>query len=219
MKKREIKGIIFDLDGTLLNTLEDIADCANETLSRCGEQGHEVEAYRYFVGNGLKVLVERIMPQESPENKIEQGIAAFQSIYEQGWCKKSHPYSGIEVMLRTLKNSGIKLAVLSNKPDAFTQKCVAHFFPDITFGAVAGKKDGVPAKPDPMMALKILDELKVSPSQGLFVGDSSVDMKTGTNAGMRIIGVDWGFRPKPELIAAGAKLIISSPGELIAHVL
>lgn len=218
MKNRHFKAIIFDLDGTLLNTLEDIADSANEALRQWGFPVHDVDDYRYFVGNGLQVLMQRILPEDSTPDEIQAGMKSFESEYERRWRIKTQPYPGIREMLRKLRHAELKLAILSNKPDDFTQKCVAHYFSDICFDSVSGKKAHLPAKPDPGSALQVLGHFDVTPCQSLFVGDSSVDMKTGVNAGMKTAGVDWGFRTKKELERAGAQVVVSTPEELINYV-
>lgn len=218
MKTKIIKAIIFDLDGTLVNSLEDIADSANEAITKLGAPSHPVEAYCYFVGDGLAKLMERAMPGGSPHSALQESIEAFRSIYNNRWSNKTRPYPGIMDMLKRFQQSAVNMAVLSNKPDNFTQKCVKLFFPKIHFNAVTGKKDDTPAKPDPLSTLKILDVLEVHPAQSVFVGDSSVDIETGVGAGMNTIGVDWGFRTKSELEEAGADLVISSPQELIHYV-
>ena len=218
MKKKNIEAIIFDLDGTLLNSLEDIAESANEVVKRFGAAPHSVEAYRYFVGDGLAMLMKRVMPDNSSSAVLVESIECFQSIYSERWYKKTKPYDGIMEMLELFQRSGIKMAILSNKPDTFTQKCVNLFFPKIKFSAVVGKKEDSPPKPDPYSTLKIIDALTVHPERSLFVGDSSIDIKTGIGAGMITVGVDWGFRTKIELEEAGAYHIISSPQELIHYV-
>lgn len=218
MKDEKNKAVIFDLDGTLLNTLKDIADSANEALDRYGLPPHPVDAYRYFVGDGVATLMKRVMPADSTDDVIVESIERFKSNYEQRWHNKTRPYPGIMDMLAYLQHSGVKMAILSNKPDNFTQKCVKLFFPKILFHVVSGKKDDVPPKPDPFSTLSIIDTLDVAPGRTLFVGDSSVDMKTGVAAGISAIGVDWGFRTKTELKQAGADRVVGSPEELINYV-
>lgn len=218
MKKKTIEALIFDLDGTLLNSLEDIADSANAVIERFGAAPHAVEKYRYFVGDGLAMLMKRAMPKNSSSTVLQESVDLFESIYNERWCKKTKPYDGIMEMLEAFQKTGLKMAILSNKPDSFTQKCVNLFFPEIRFSAVAGKKDDAPPKPDPYSTLKIIDALEAHPQQSLFVGDSCVDIKTGAGAGMITVGVDWGFRPKLELEEAGADIIISAPQELIHYV-
>ena len=219
MNSKTISAVIFDLDGTLLDTLEDIADSANETIRQFGLTPHPVESYRYFVGNGLQTLIERIMPQDSTADSLDRGVETFRSVYQRRWHEKTRPYPGIMEMLEALQRAGIKIAILSNKPDTFTQTCVRHFFPSINFHAVSGKKDDLPLKPDPQSTFSVLRTLSAVPQQSLFVGDSSVDIRTGIAAGMSTIGVAWGFRTEAELREAGAGLVISSPQDLVHHVI
>lgn len=218
MKNNKIKAIIFDLDGTLLNSLEDIADCANQTIVKFGAVPHPCEAYRYYVGNGLATLMQRVMPDQATSKDLESSVTIFEQIYNQRWSQKTRPYPGIIDMLETLQKLDVKIAILSNKPDDFTQKCVKYFFPTISFSSVAGKKDGVQPKPDPDSTLKMLGGLMTEARQSMFVGDSSVDIMTGINAGMTTVGVDWGFRTTIELKEAGADFIVSSPREIIHYV-
>ena len=218
MSREMIHGIIFDLDGTLLNTLEDIADSVNTVLRQCGESSHELERYRSFIGNGLKVLIQRAMPAQASEQSIERAMALFNTIYEQGWHKKTIVYPGIHEMLEKLQNDSFKMAILSNKPHQFTVKCVRHYFSESGFDAVVGKKDDYPAKPDPTSTLNILKSLDLAPHHTLFVGDSSVDILTGVKAGMKTAGVSWGFRTRSELEAAGAHFIANTPEELFRYV-
>ncbi len=219
MNSKTISAVIFDLDGTLLNTLADIADSANETIRQFGVEPHPVESYRLFVGNGLQTLIERIMPKNSTADTLERGVETFRAIYQRRWHEKTRPYPGIVEMLDSLQRAGIKIAILSNKPDTFTQTCVHHFFPSINFQAVSGKKDDVPLKPDPQSTFSMLRTLSVVPEQSMFVGDSAVDIRTGIGAGMSTIGVSWGFRTESELREAGAGLVVSSPEDLVHHVI
>lgn len=211
--------MIFDLDGTLLDTLEDLADAANATLARFGFPGHATAAYRYFVGEGLMTLIERILPET---NRSQQEIAAcmdtFLQLYGQSWDLRSRPYAGIMEMLQQLHQAGIKLGVLSNKPHAFTRLCVQRFFAADTFDFVYGQREGVPKKPDPAAAREIAALMQLDPQQILYVGDSGTDMQTGNGAGMLTMGVLWGFRERQELEQNKAGKIISHPSEIVNHV-
>lgn len=213
-----LKVIIFDLDGTLLDTLEDLAEACNLVLAEYGYPGHGIAEYKYFVGDGLRVLMERITPDHVSETDIEQCCRRFQHIYPQCWDKRSRPYEGIRAMLRELEQCGVQLAVLSNKPDHFTRTYIDKFFPEHHFAVVFGQREGVEKKPDPAGALEIARLLNVRPAECVYVGDTSVDMRTGKAAGMFTIGVLWGFRDIDELQQNNADLIIKRPMEIVEYV-
>lgn len=215
----DIRGVIFDLDGTLLDTLEDLADAANATLAHFGFPGHSAAAYRYFVGEGLLTLMERIVPEENrSQSEIAACMETFQQLYGKSWDLKSRPYAGIMEMLQQLRQSGLQLGVLSNKPHAFTRLCVQRFFAADTFDFVYGQREGVPKKPDPSGAKEIAALMNLLPQQMLYVGDTAIDMRTGNEAGMFTLGVLWGFRERQELMASKAGKIISHPSEVVTHV-
>ena len=213
------QALIFDLDGTLLDTLNDLAEAANQTLADFGLPVHPVEAYRTFVGDGLLTLIDRIIPRDrcAPED-LARYMARFQEIYIRNWDDTSRPYPGILEMLDQLRQSGLRMAVLSNKPHAFTQLCVDRFFAADLFEQVYGEREGVPKKPDPAGALAIAAEMGLSPEQILYVGDTATDMQTGRDAGMDTVGVLWGFRGRLELETHGAGLIVARPAEITAYV-
>jgi len=215
----DIRGVIFDLDGTLLDTLEDLADAANTTLAHFGLPGHTPDAYRYFVGEGLVTLIERIIPEASRSQvMVTDCIALFQQIYGQGWAQKSRPYEGVMEMLQQLRLAGLQLGVLSNKPHPFTQLCVQHFFPAKTFDFVYGQRENVPKKPDPAGALEIASLMDCFPQQIVYVGDTATDMKTGNRAGMSTVGVLWGFRTRQELLENKAAMIAAHPLEIVKYI-
>lgn len=213
------KGMIFDLDGTLLDTLRDLADAANDTLKHFGFPTHPVDKYRYFVGEGLQVLIQRIIPaSHTPtEEDIQEYMKTFADIYRQNWNAHSAPYEGILEMLKTLKGKGLKLAVLSNKPHAFTELCVQTFFPENSFTFVFGQREGVPKKPNPAGALELAEKMKLDVNEIVYVGDTATDMKTGNSAGMKTIGVEWGFRERTELENNNAWRIVSTPDEVVKY--
>ena len=216
----EIRGVIFDLDGTLLDTLEDLVNAANATLDRFGYPGHSSAAYRYFVGDGLKTLIERIVPEKNrSQTEIVACMDTFLQIYGQSWDRLSKPYSGVMEMLQQLQQAGLKLGVLSNKPHAFTSLCVNRYFAADTFDFVYGQREGMAKKPDPVGALEIAARMQLHPEQVLYVGDTATDMQTGQRAGMFTIGVLWGFRERQELEDNKAGKIISHPSEIVAHVI
>jgi len=213
------KGLIFDLDGTLLDTLKDLADAANASLDHFGFPVHSTDSYRYFVGEGLHTLVQRILPDSANENDVKKIMKKFAEIYTSNWNANSAPYPGIIDMLQALSEAGLQLAVLSNKPHKFTKICVDTFLPDSTFSYVYGKRDGVARKPDPVGALEIAEKMNLSVNEILYVGDTATDMKTGNSAGMKTIGVEWGFRERKELEANNAWKIASTPAEVVSYAL
>jgi len=209
------KSIIFDLDGTLLDTLEDLADSFNYALGQNGFAIHPVEAFRYFIGDGARKAVERSLPETARNNKtIEKVLATFKSWYNDHYNIKSAPYPGIVDTISELRKKDFKIAVLSNKLHDFTLNCVQHYFPD-TFDWVQGHMDEFPRKPDPASTKNILEILKISAGQTIFVGDTATDMNTAKNSGLVSVGVAWGFRGEQELKQAGAGSIICHPKEIL----
>lgn len=211
--------ILFDLDGTLLDTLEDLAFAGNQALEQCGYTVHPVEKYRYFVGDGLAALIDRITPSSAGEEEKKHCFELFRNIYSQCWHDRTRPYDGINALLASLKQAGRRLCILSNKPHDFTLLCVSHFFGEDLFELVLGQREGVAKKPHPAGALEIAQRLGVSPGSCLYVGDTRVDMETGKSAGMFTIGVLWGFRDGAELRENGADMLVETPDELAAAVL
>ncbi|MDR2574006.1 MAG: HAD family hydrolase [Desulfovibrio sp.] len=213
-----IRAFIFDLDGTLLNSLEDIADAANAALVAHGYATWPLEDYRHFVGNGLETLMRRSAPHDASDEAIASLLRAMKDNYAAGWRNKTHPYEGIPQMLTKLLEMRFPLAVLSNKAHCFTAIIVQHFFPAIPFVRVQGKPDGEKGKPDPALALAIASDMGVLPERTAFVGDSGVDMDTATAAGMLSMGVLWGLRSKDEMLRHGARLLLQYPLEIINYV-
>ncbi len=210
------KAVLFDLDGTLLDTLDDIADSANRVLATMAMPVHPLEAYRYFVGDGMMTLIERIVPAERKDPQtIAQVVDAFREDYGSNWQVKSRPYAGILPMLTGLVEKGLQLAVLSNKPQDFTQLCVERLLSDFSFQPVFGQREGVPKKPDPAGACEVAEMLQIAPEQFIYLGDTAIDMQTAKNAGMFAVGALWGFRSKEELLASGAEHLVSSPVDLL----
>jgi len=212
-------SIIFDLDGTLLDTLKDLAETGNDVLLRQGFSIHPIDDYRRFVGDGLAKLVERMLPQGVDEKTVTQSVQLFGDIYKERWQRNCCLYSGIGDMLAALTEKSIPVAVLSNKPHAFTLQFCERFFPENPFSVVLGQRDGFPKKPAPDGALEICSRLHCLPENCFFVGDSNVDMMTAKNSGMTAVGVAWGFRGVEELRAHGADFIINEPLELMQYVL
>lgn len=210
------RAAIFDLDGTLLDTLEDLADSANEALAAAHLPVHPVEAYRIFVGDGINMLVQRIIPPAKCDDEmVAHVLALYRAAYGRRWNHKTRPYAGIPETLHELSFQPLKLAVLSNKPQRFTEMCISHHLPGNPFQLVFGQRENVPRKPDPAAALEIARSFQVPPGEVLFFGDTKTDMDTATAAGMRAIGVSWGFRPVEELRDHGAETIIDHPADIL----
>jgi phosphoglycolate phosphatase len=231
-----IKLIIFDLDGTLLNTLEDLAHCTNYVLQQNGYPTHDLDAYKYFVGNGVEMLLHRALPKDITETAFAEILRQFMNYYELHKADKTAPYEGIIEILETLQKKGILLAVATNKPHELLPDLMQYYFPTIKWTVVFGNRKDIPIKPHPQIVYDILDACKgcfVSfvPSlcplwlkkllrrphtnQILYVGDTAVDMETAQNAGIKKVGVLWGFRTKEELLQANADYIMERPQELI----
>jgi phosphoglycolate phosphatase len=212
------EAVIFDLDGTLLDTLEDIANAANSSLARHGFPSHEADAYRYFIGDGVPKLMSRALPPEKRnDDLIADCVTAFRKEYGRTWNVNTRPYEGMPELLDALAVRKIKMAVLSNKPDDFTKRCVEAFLQAWSFEMILGLGHGVPHKPDPTGALEIAEHLDIAPAQILYLGDSAVDMKTAVKAGMFPIGALWGFRTLDELVENGARATIEQPMELLDY--
>jgi phosphoglycolate phosphatase len=207
---------IFDLDGTLLDTLDDLADSANEALTAAGLPAHPLEAYRSFIGDGINMLVQRIIPANRCDDEmVAHVLALYRAAYGRRWNSRTTPYAGIPEILHELSFKPVKLAVLSNKPQKFTELCITHHLPGNPFHLVYGQRDNVPRKPDPAGALEIARTFNLAPADFLFIGDSRTDMDTATAAGMRAIGVSWGFRPVEELRDHGAEMVVDHPAEIL----
>ena len=214
------QAAIFDMDGTLINSLEDLADSVNETLAHYGFPSHTLEEYRYFVGNGARKLIERTIPKDrvSDSDFVSEVLEYYNGCYERRLTNKTRPYDGILDMLERLKLKDIPLGVCTNKQQFAADEIVKTMFPVNMFGAVIGDQKGLPRKPDPTKVLKIAAQFNVKPESVAYFGDTSVDMETAHNAGFLSIGVTWGFRPKSELIESGAEILINQPSELWQYV-
>lgn len=210
------KLIIFDLDGTLLNTIDDLAASTNHALASCGYPQHDVEAYPNFVGNGINKLLERALPLASrSDEEVMRLRAHFQPYYDAHNAVFTRPYEGIEALLATLQSRGVMLAVASNKYHSATVELIRHYFPTINFVAVLGQREGIPHKPHPIIVEEIIAVAGVASSDVLYVGDSDVDMQTALAAGVESVGVSWGFRSAECLKEAGANHIIEQASDLI----
>lgn len=207
--------VIFDLDGTLLNTIADLAQSTNYALAELGYPTHKEDAYRLMVGNGINKLFERALPEgEKSEANVLRVRQKFVPYYDLHNADKSIPYPGISQLLACLQERGMQLAVASNKYQTAAEKLVAHYFPAIHFVAVFGQREGVPSKPDPTVVYDILKEAGTAPADTLYVGDSGVDMQTALNVGVTSCGVTWGFRPRTELEAFHPDYIVERAEEI-----
>jgi len=212
----KFQAIIFDLDGTLLNTLSDLGNTVNRVLTNHGFPTHKIDAYRFFVGDGARMLITRALPHQArDENIINACLKGFLEEYEQGSDIETELYPGISEMLDNLSELGIKLAVLSNKPHKATIKCMEAYFSKWKFEMILGEKETIPRKPDPAGALLIARQIGLPVSSFLYVGDSGVDMKTAVSAGIFPAGALWGFRTETELRDNGAKTLLKHPLDVL----
>lgn len=210
-----VKAILFDLDGTLLNTLQDLADSMNEVLTARGLPGHPVPEYRYFVGDGMRELARRVYPGNNPpEEMIDLLVEEMRIEYGKRCYDTTGPYEGVDEMLEYIAGSGVPMAVFSNKPHEFTMEMVAYYFKDIPFRVVMGVNEWVPRKPDPAGALMISKKIGIEPKNFLYLGDTATDMNTATSSGMYPAGAAWGFRDEQELRHNGAQIILDTPRQL-----
>ncbi|MBJ2173780.1 HAD family hydrolase [Aureibaculum sp. A20] len=209
------KGVLFDLDGTLVNSLEDIANAMNSVLSQCNYPTHTLVDYKSFTGKGILSLVEVSLPKTAQNKEtIASCMEQFLTFYSENCTVNTKPYDGIMELLDELKSRQLKLAVFSNKADDFTKKIVEALLPGY-FSIVAGLKIEAHKKPNPLVALQICEQLNIKPQEAIYVGDTNVDMQTATNADLYGVGVLWGFRTKEELMASGAKQTLNHPLDLI----
>lgn len=219
-----IKAVMFDLDGTIADTLESIAYSANKTLIACGLEARPVEEYKYYAGDGADVLIMRALIaasscKEQAEALFDKAMGIYKEVFVDACMYKVKPFDGIVEMLDKLKRQEIKIGVLTNKPHARGVDVVTELFCEGYFDCVRGQKEGVPKKPNPSGARLMLEEFGVLPEECLYVGDTNVDMQTGKNTGMFTVGVLWGFRDREELVKNNADAIIEHPLELLRYVL
>ena len=215
-----VSAVIFDLDGTLLDTLADLAETTNVVLAGFGFPSFPHEDYRFLVGDGVRVLFQRAIPAgvlELPDSEkvLDKCVEAFNIEYATRWDRTSGLYPGIAEMLDGLSSRRIPMGILSNKPQAFTEQCVRKLLSGWHFSPIFGQREGVPRKPDPAGVTEILQHWDLTPAQCLYVGDTNTDMQTGRSAGCVTIGVTWGFRPRSELLDSGAQHIMDHPSELL----
>jgi phosphoglycolate phosphatase len=210
--------IIFDMDGTILNTLEDLADSVNYALVQCGFPKRTLEEVRRFVGNGVRVLIDRAVPSGTNEKEKETCLNIYRDYYNQNMQNKTRPYDGILELLGQLKIEGYKLAVVSNKYDSAVKSLCKEYYSDFIQVAI-GESELVDKKPSPEGVFAALRELNSSSENALYIGDSEVDVQTAHNAGLKCVGVTWGFRTRELLLAEGADIIVDTPRELLDYLL
>lgn len=209
------KAVIFDLDGTLIDSLEDIADSMNAVLENNNFPTHGYEAYKYFIGNGLKNLVYEALPENhNNEEQVNRCFDLMMDIYSENCINKTKPYNGIIELLNELVSLNIKISVLSNKTDDFTKKITRALFPDY-FEFITGISEKTPKKPNPAGALQMSNDLGLKPEDIIYIGDTGIDMQTANKASMHAVGVLWGFREKEELVSTGAQNLLNHPLDLI----
>ena len=214
------KLAIFDLDGTLLNSIDDLGHAANYALEKNGYPTHSIASYPFFVGNGVRRLIERVLPEDARTvNIVDRLLVHFKEYYNEHNTDFTVPYQGIPELLNKLSAHGVAIAVASNKYQQATEKLINHYFPNISFVAVEGQKDNVPVKTDPSIVFEILSKAKMPKADTIYIGDSGVDMETARRACVDSVGVTWGFRPEKELIESHADNIVNSPSEIAALVL
>jgi len=216
--KNRYQAVIFDMDGTMLDTLDDIADSMNRALAGLGFPLHRVEHYRNLVGDGIEVLAMRALPEDHRSARdIEAGVQAMRKEYSTHWAEKSRPFPGITDMLDGLAGRGIKLSILSNKIDAFAKAMADALLPNWRFIEVRGLLPDIPRKPDPTGALICADRMGVEPERCVLVGDSDIDMETARRAGMDGFGALWGYQDRERLLACGAKVLLGHPTDLLRY--
>lgn len=212
----KFKGVIFDLDGTLVDSLEDIADSMNKVLLRYGFETHDLQAYKYFIGNGIRNLVREALPESSrTEELVSMCFDLMMEEYGDHCLDKTKPYPGVFELLDELTKNNIRFSVFSNKVDELTKIVVSTLLPNWEFNVVIGSCTDIPRKPNPEGAFFISKKLRIPPADLIYLGDTDVDMKTATRADIYPVGALWGYRKAEELIANGAKSLITHPSELI----
>ena len=213
------KIVVFDLDGTLVNSLTDLANAVNAGLKKVGLPTHNVDAYKHFIGNGREMLVRRAMGKASEKEELFNIVhSTFDTEYKIHCNDNTSSYEGCEELLRKLNNADIKIGVLSNKPDEFVADILNKVYPDIKFDMAWGKKKDMPSKPDKTSLLKMLEIAGFSNEDCLYVGDSNVDVYTAQNANVDMLGVEWGFRDKSELLEAGAPIVVDTSEKIWEYI-
>jgi phosphoglycolate phosphatase len=215
-QRKDFAAVMFDLDGTLLYTLTDVADAMNKALVHFGFPSHPVDAYKYFIGDSLEVETYRALPESARNEETIKKVAVYsEEIYDRCWGDNTHPYPGIPQLLTELPRRGLTSVILSNKNDRFTKVMVEKILSQWRFKIVQGALSDVPLKPDPTMAFQIAKKLGIPPEQFLYLGDTNTDMQTAVSAGMFPVGCLWGYRTADELLQSGAKLLIDNPLDVL----
>ncbi len=209
------KAVIFDLDGTLLNSIIDIAESMNEVLEKNNFPTHTIDEYKFLIGKGIDNLAIDSLPNKVPKVDYPKYCKQIREVYDKRWMLKTKPYDGIIELLNELTKRKVKIAILSNKPQNYTELVVKHLLPDWKFDCVLGAREGVPIKPNPQAVIEIIEKFGLMPADFLYVGDTNIDMQTANAAKLTAVGVSWGFRPVKELLAANANYIIDKPMELL----
>ena len=210
------KLVIFDLDGTLLNTIEDLGQAANYALERNGYATHSMASYPYFVGNGVRRLMTRVLPEDARDDEtVDRVLGDFMEYYNEHCTDYTKHYNGMPELLQDLQDKNVGIAVASNKYQQAVDKIIAHYFPTIDFVAIEGHREGVNVKPDPSVVFAILAKAQVAKADTLYVGDSGVDMETARRACIDSVGVTWGFRSKKELVEYYADAIVGNPVDIL----
>lgn len=209
------KLCVFDLDGTLINSLGDLADSTNYALKKHGFEEKPLENFTHYVGDGVPMLIKRALDKNCSEEAANAVLTDFNEFYSKHYANKTKAYNGIMELLKALCEKKIKIAVLSNKPDNFVKIIVKTLFPSINFASVQGKIEGLPKKPDPSALNTIIENLKADKNEVLYIGDSNVDIFTGHNAGVKACGAVWGFRGREELEKAGADYLADIPLDIL----
>lgn len=212
----KLKAAVFDLDGTLLDSLTDIASSMNTALRKLGFPEHPIADYKIHVGDGMSILARRVLPaSQCSDEMVANCVAGMRAEYAENWAKTTRPYPGIGELLDELVKRGVRLAVLSNKPDDFSKMIVKALLSNWAFDPVFGSRPGIPNKPDPAGAREVAKIMGLSGEECVFVGDTYADIRAGVGAGMHPVGVLWGFRGEQELIDSGAKTRIAHPLEML----
>lgn len=210
-----IKAVLFDLDGTLVDSLTDLAEGVNRAIAKKGFSTHPTEAFKYFVGDGIPKMIERALPENHrDDNTINEIKQEFLEYYSVHYADNTYAYAGMPELVSTLKEQGFIVAVVTNKQQDMADEVVKSLYGNV-FDLIFGKRDGIPAKPDPTAALMAMKQLGVIPDECVFIGDSGMDVATAVNSGAVPVGELWGFRQKNELLKNGAKYVISKPQELL----